>query len=357
MAPSQSLFFGPYRLDRKSGTLWRDEQPIALRPQTFALLQYLAEHPGEVVSPDKFREHVWQNLPITEATFRVSIHELRQALQDHSTPPQYIETVRSQGYRFCALVTVPQGTGPQLDSVLVGRTHELLQLQDCLALAQRGERQLVFVSGQAGMGKTTLVEAFLNALAEDQELCIGRGSCIEHTGPVEAYLPVLDALGSLGRSPFGNKLVQVLQRVAPTWLLQLPMLMPQSESHNLYLDVPASTRVRMIRELVEALRVVSAEHLVILVFEDLHWSDPSTVDLLRAIIQRAEPARLLIVSTYRPLELQVQNHPLLGLLQESRGHRKGQEVDLTPFNADAIHMFLGQRLEGAVGSDLTALLH
>ncbi|ETX07698.1 MAG: hypothetical protein ETSY2_09640, partial [Candidatus Entotheonella gemina] len=357
MAFPQTLLFGPYHLDCQSGTLWCDEQQIAMRPQTFALLRYLAERSGDIVTVSELQQHAWQDEHVTPSVFRVSIHELRQALHDDASHPQYIETVRGQGYRFCAPVTVPGGNQFRNTLAIIGRDPEHRQLQDRLALAQHGQRQLVFVSGQAGMGKTTLVEAFLSALTKDPTLSIGRGYCIEHHGPAEAYLPVLQALGDLGQSPFRDPLVQALQRAAPTWLRQLPILMLSTEYEPLDLDVPAATRVRMIRELVDALGLLSQQQLVVLVLEDLHWSDPSTIDLLNAIMRRVEPARLFMLCTYRPLEVQVQDHPLNNLLQEYEGHGQQLDVRLTPWAPDAINTFLGQRLSGTVAQDLTAMLH
>ena len=297
MNPSQTLCFGPYRLDRESGLLWHGKQQIALRPQACSLLQYLADRPGVVISTQELGQHAWQGAHVTDGAFRVAIHELRQALQDDSTTPQYIETLRGQGYRFCGLVTMPQGTLLQPDAVVIERPHELSQLQTRLAKARQGQRQLVFVSGEAGMGKTTLVEAFLTTLSGNPDLPIGRGYCIEYHGSAEAYLPMLQALSHLGQSSFRTPLVQVLQHAAPTWLRQLPTLMPQTERGFQDLDTPAATRVRMIRELVDALALMSTQQLVVIVLEDLHWSDPSTIDLLNAIVRRVEPARLFILGT------------------------------------------------------------
>lgn len=228
----------------------------------------------------------------------------------------------------------------------MGRSRELSLLQARLAQAQLGQRQLVFVSGEVGMGKTTLVEAFISTLTQDSSIRIGRGYCTEHTGPVEAYLPILDALGSLSRGRFGRELAQVLRRVAPTWLLQLPMLVLQAEGEASHLEASASTRDRMIRELVDALGVLSTDHLVVLVLEDLHWSDPSTIDWLGAMMRRPEAARLLIVGTYRPLETQVRNYPLL----------QGQAISLRPLSPEALHTFVENRLSGSIDEELAAML-
>jgi hypothetical protein len=92
---------------------------------------------------------------------------------------------------------------PAALALLVGRAAEVAQLQACWAAAQQGGRQLVFVTGEAGIGKTTVVDAFLGQVGAAPPVWIGRGQCIEHYGAGEAYLPVLEALGRLGRTSGG----------------------------------------------------------------------------------------------------------------------------------------------------------
>jgi hypothetical protein len=105
----------------------------------------------------------------------------------------------------------------------VGREAELRQLQGCLAQAQGGARQVVFVTGEPGIGKTTVVDVFLAGLAPDPTLWVAWGQCLEHYGVGEAYLPVLAALAQLCRAPGGERLIAVLGQYAPTWLVQRPV--------------------------------------------------------------------------------------------------------------------------------------
>src|SRR5262249_59644314 len=98
-----------------------------------------------------------------------------------------------------------------------------------LGMAMNRQRQLVFVTGEPGIGKTALIEAFLARVARTENLRIGHGQCVEQYGAGETYLPVLEALGRLGREPRGDEVVRVLQRHAPTWLVQLPALVSDEE--------------------------------------------------------------------------------------------------------------------------------
>src|SRR5215471_12797984 len=110
-------------------------------------------------------------------------------------------------------------------TLLVGRESELLQLQTVCETALRGQRQIVFVTGEAGIGKTTLVDAFLAPLRDRPDVRITSGQCVEHYGPGEAYLPLLEAITRLCRGPGRERRIEGLRRYAPSWLVQLPALL------------------------------------------------------------------------------------------------------------------------------------
>jgi predicted ATPase len=176
-------------------------------------------------------------------------------------------------------------------------------------------RHVVFVTGEPGIGKTALVDTFLAQVGAATPLWLAHGQCIAHYGAGEAYLPVLDALGRLGWAPGGKRVVEVLGQHAPTWLTQMPALLSAAESEAVQRRVGGVTRERMLRELGEAVEVLTAERPLVLVLEDLHWSDYATLDLLAWLAQRREPARFLLIGTYRPVEVIVREHPLGELAQ------------------------------------------
>src|SRR5262249_23294510 len=112
---------------------------------------------------------------------------LRAVLGDDPEAPQFIETITRRGYRFIAPLTpqpVPsprsQVLRPSPAPILVGREPELAQLHEWLEKACNGQRQVVFVTGEPGIGKTTLVDTFLHEAAVEGGLWLGRGQCIEH---------------------------------------------------------------------------------------------------------------------------------------------------------------------------------
>src|SRR5262249_28644202 len=163
--------------------------------------------------------------------------------------------------------------------------------------------------GEPGIGKTTVVDAFVAHLAGDPGLWIGRGQCVEHCGAGEAYQPVLDAVGRLGREAGREHLIALLNQYAPTWLTQLPPWVGEAEQEALQRKTQGATREGMLREMAEALEILTAERGLVLWLEDLQWSDAATLDLLAAVAQRREPAQLLVIATYRPAEVIVHGHP------------------------------------------------
>ena len=236
---------------------------------------------------------------------------------------------------------------------MVARAEELAFLHDRLAEARRGIRQIVFVTAEAGVGKTTLVDAFIRKTRRRAALRVGHGQCLEHRGVREAYMPVLEALGRLCRKADGPALVELLARQAPTWLVQMPGLVGPEELAALQQRVLGSTKERMLREMVEAVEALTARRPLILILEDLHWSDYSTVDLLSALARRQEPARLLVVGTYRPGDVRRSNHPLHAVAAELTGRGYAHTLALPYLSEAAVGDYLGARFPG---TDLPARL-
>src|SRR5262245_23276859 len=351
MQPGSSVEFPPFRLDLANHELWRGEERLVLRPKPFAVLAYLATHASRLVSRDELAQAVWPDTHVGDGLLRGYVRDVRMALGDDAAAPRFIETVARLGYRFLAPVrpvdgvVVPDvlvGTGNGTPG-MVGRAAELGDLARRLALAIAGRRQLVLVTGEPGIGKTTLVDVFLARAVNGSDIWTARGQCVEHFGAAEAYLPVLEALGRLGRLPGGEQVVAILARHAPTWLVQMPGLITDAELETVQRRVQGATRERMLRELAEAVEVLTAERPLLLVLEDLQWSDDSTLDLLSSLAQRREEARLLMLGTYRPADVVAGVHPLASITRELRQHGQCAEVALAALDEPDVSGFLAHR--------------
>jgi DNA-binding winged helix-turn-helix (wHTH) protein len=181
------LTFGGFHLDPANALLWRGKDRVELSPKPFDVLCYLVQRPGQLVTKDELLDAVWSNIHITESSLIVAVNALRSALTDDPKAPRFIETVTRRGYRFIAPVSVVPSHDVELlpdeqtltptrllvtrPRWLVGREGPLGVLEVVLQQAINGNRQVVFVTGEAGIGKTTLLEMFLERVHR-------RGVCV-----------------------------------------------------------------------------------------------------------------------------------------------------------------------------------
>jgi DNA-binding winged helix-turn-helix (wHTH) protein len=300
--------FHPFRLDTANQCLWRAGERVPLTPKAFDLLRYLVEHAHRLVTQDEILDTLWTGTYVNAEVIKKYILEIRKALGDRAAQPAFIGTVPRRGYRFVASIRetgapVTTSAGPGNARVMVGRGAALAGLERCLDLALRGNRQLMFVTGEAGVGKTTLLDVFHEEVAGRPKVRIARGQCAEGFGGKEAYYPVLDALGQLIRGRGGAAIVQILAERAPTWLAQFPSLVKSEQREALQREILGTTRERMVREICEATEALAAEGPLVLLFEDLHWVDLATLDVVSALARRRVSAKLLLVVTYRPTDV------------------------------------------------------
>jgi predicted ATPase len=210
----------------------------------------------------------------------------------------------------------------------VRREPELAALHAAFADADAGRGSLVCVTGEPGIGKTTLVEDFLDELAAlARAHVIARGRCSDRLAGTEAYSPVIDALGNLVRGAGRWSMARLMKAVAPTWYAQVA---PASENSTIRAGeaARASSQPAMLREFTSFLREASRLDPVILFFDDLHWADVSTVDLLAHVCRRSPGPRVLVVVTYRPTELLLGPHPFHHVKLELQGRGVCTELAL-----------------------------
>jgi len=335
------LEFLAFRLDTINQCLWRHtdsgaDERIRLQPTPFALLRYLVEHAGQLVTEDEILNAVWPKRYVQAESIKTQLHQIRKVLGDDPKHPRYIETVPRRGHQFIA--PVREWTGPdaavrmrETPRQVVGREAELSLLRDYLRLASRGERQVVFVAGEPGIGKTALVDEFeRQARTAAPAIRIGRGQCIEGYGGTEAYYPILEALGQLCSGSAGASIVEILVSQAPTWLVQFPALLTERRRELLQREIIGSTRERMLREIGSAFDVIAARVPLLLVLEDLQWVDHSTIDALAMLARRRSTARLMLIIVNRAMDLVTGEHPLNALKQDLLVHQLCQRIDLEP---------------------------
>jgi tetratricopeptide (TPR) repeat protein len=198
------------------------------------------------------------------------------------------------------------------------------------------------MEGEPGIGKTALADEFRRRVGvDDRTTRIARGQCVEGYGSKEAYGPMLDALGRLCRGPEAEVLVRTLLEEAPTWLAQFPALLTRRHREILQREILGATRERMAREIGDALETITANAGLLLVLEDLHWVDDSTVDLISALARRRAPAKLMLLATCRPLAFESAGHSLKALVPDLLIHRLCRKIPLSPLNKAEVEEYLG----------------
>jgi len=366
MVSAGSKRFAPFRLDSVNECLWRshddaDEERIPLTPKAFAVLQCLIEHAGRLVTQAELLEAVWPEVVVQPEVLKTQIRTLRLALGDDPSTPKFIQTLHRRGYAFIAPVsdvTLPERS----DSAphrLVGRAATLQILQQHLRIALGGHRQLVFITGEPGIGKSAVIEAFeRQAAAALTSLRVARGQCIEGFGGKEPFYPMLDALGQLLRGPHREESIQILALQAPTWLVQFPALLTRQHRELLQSELLGNTRERMLREICAALETMSSLHPLLIVLEDLQWVDEATVGLISALARRRHPAQLTIVGSFRAPELTQDNHALQTLARELLVHNLCHEIALPALTlADVAAYVQGPSRDTDPTDGLAGLIH
>ena len=150
----------------------------------------------------------------------------------------------------------------------------------------------------------------------------------------------------------------MLAKEAPTWLAQFPSLVKAEQRDSLQREILGSTRGRMVREICEALEAMTAQAPLIVILEDLHWVDASTLDLISAFARRREPAKLLLIGTYRPVDVVLSQSPLKALKQDLLVHHLCHEIAIERLEESDVAEYLAKEFaDSSFPAGLANLIH
>lgn len=336
--------FGSFQFDTQNECLWRDGVRLPLKPKPYSVLRYLIEHPQRLVTHDELLEALWAETYVQPQVLRTYVLELRKLLGDDAEHPRYIATIPKRGYHFLLPVTEsipPRHDSPRTQLRIAGRDRELQVLGECLAKASKGERQAIFITGEAGAGKTALIEAF--AAAASAQAVVAWGRCTEGFAGREPYGPILECL---------RDLEEAVARKGDAASGDFPLKRREGEKNPFPWAVSAFC---------EAIERIAEERPLLLVFEDVHWADTATLDLFSAIARRRAKARLMLTMTCRAadevdtqLAIRRVRHDLVARqLAISVALQPLTEADVAAYVATT----LNQTAPGSPPSEIAALVH
>ena len=339
-APAPRRRVGDFVVDLADQSIWREQDLLRVTPKAAAIFCYLVENAGRLIGYPQIRQAlqaIWPGTAIQPSTLKVYIFELRRVLGDEAASPKYIKTVPRRGYRLIAPVS-DAGRGPVRHedrgaSSIFGREHEVRELLALLRSAQQGRRQMAFLSGEQGIGKSALMRDFLAQAAALPGVSTALGQTVRAHTRIEPYYPVLDALARLDVPGFR----QALKARAPAWLERLPSFWERGEPvGEARMLLPVG---RMLREICALLESFTAEHMLVLAIEDLEWADDFTIDFLSAIARRREAARLLIVCAQDCARPSVSS-PAAALSRELGVRQLCYNLVLRPLSEDDVRLML-----------------
>ena len=274
MALTRHVTFGDFRLDPTNECLWQGGQAITLRPKAYRVLQHLVDRPGQLVTKQQLMEAVWPGTFVGDAVLKVTVRQLREALNDDADRPRYIETSHRRGYRFIgpileeAVRTVapprvadasPLRAGPPSAPGVLGREAEFAKMRGWRDRAWRGERQVVFVTGEAGIGKTTLVNVLREATNAVRGSDRSAGSVSSSMAPARRTCRCSTAISGWPRAGRRQGSRRCSASTRRSGCCSCRRCVPAAEPR-----VPAAarglgaTRERMLREMAEAIEAIAS---------------------------------------------------------------------------------------------------
>jgi DNA-binding winged helix-turn-helix (wHTH) protein len=334
MTQRQVFEFDDFRIDSGQFLLTKAGRSTPMTPTVFRILLALLEHAGQVVTKEDLISCVWPDSFVEEGNLNRNVSTLRKALGERPSDHRYIETIPKTGYRFITSVKTtayqpPVGAPRNGDAApalpIVGRDHERQSLRKAFELARDGRGGLVSITGDIGMGKTALIDVFLQDLLKDaQTFYLARSRCSESLTAAEPFISWIEALSGIAKEP---SVADIMQKEAPTWYREM--------THT-----GSGVAPQMKRELADFCGQISTLHPLVIVIDDFQFSDNGSVDLLSFLATRLESTRTLVIVCYRQVDMRITNHPFLQVRSDLLSRGVCTEMPLAFLDRNHIKQYL-----------------
>jgi DNA-binding winged helix-turn-helix (wHTH) protein len=344
--------FDDFRVDTGQFVLSRAGQAEPITPTVFRILQILLEHAGEVVAKEELMKYVWPDSFVEEGNLNRNVSTLRKALDEKPSDHRYIETIPKIGYRFIAPVRTADYQPPagitrkattRSATAIVGREPERDMLRRAYEQAEHGHGSMVCIAADTGLGKTALVDYFLDDLLnEGRTFHLARARCSESLTDTEPFIPWMESLTALAEQ---DGIKDVMLKTAPTW-------------HREIMHAGSAGPRKMKRELVDLCKQVSTAHPLVVMIDDLQWADVGSIDLLAFLANRLESSRILVIVCYRLLDMKVRNHPFLQVRSSLLSRGACTEIQLATLKRKHVEQYLAMdQPNGKFGPDYAGQLY
>ena len=244
-------------------------------------------------------------------------------------------------------------------SVFVGRERELAWLEQRLERAVAGNGRVVFITGEPGAGKSSLISRFMvNANLRLPDVQLIGADCSEQFGAAEPYEPFVEAfrdLMSREQKPGSrwSNLRDLAAEVAPAWIEVIPVagaIISASVTTAMELKkggtaTAAPSEEALLFQYTELFFAAAAKHPVVLFIDDLHWADSASVTLLAHLARRIKDKPILIIGTFRPADVDVTRHPIRQAKLELERYGVAEELPLPPLDQSALAALIEEQLQ------------